>query len=81
MTTATWISLIVTLVGMAVVWGSQKNEIGNLKTALAELKAEFNRSKEDQGKRIGSLETETKVQRAITQARGVRVIESGDDDR
>lgn len=73
MTTAQWLSIIATVVGAAVVWGSLKNEVGNLKTALQELKAEFNRSKEDQGKRIGTLEGDVKVhERALTGAHGVR---------
>lgn len=78
MTTAQWISIIVTIAGIAVVWGSLKNEVGNIKTTVQELKSEFNRSREDQGKRLQNVETETKVQRAITQARGVRV--KADDD-
>ncbi len=80
MSTAQWLSIIVTVVGGAAVWGSLKNEVGNLKTALQELKGEFNRSKEDQGKRIGKLEAGAEVQRALTGARGVRVPKESRED-
>ena len=73
MTTAQWLSLLGSVVGVAAVWGSLKNEVGNIRTSLQELKAEFNRSKEDQGKRLGALEGDVKVhERALTGAHGVR---------
>lgn len=68
MTTATWISVIVLVVGVAGVWGSLKNEVGNLKTSLAELKAEFTRNRERQGERIEKLERAEEVGRRVRRA-------------
>lgn len=80
MTTPQWLSILGTLVGAAIVWGSLKNQVGNLETAFREFKAEVNRSREDQGKRLYELESSAKVQRALTGARGVRLsVKEGDE--
>lgn len=68
MTTATWISLIVIIVGAAVVWGSLKNEVGNTKAVLAELRRDVNDSFKDQGRRLGKLETALKVDEEVKRA-------------
>jgi len=64
MSTAQWISIIVTLVGAAGVWGQLKNQVGNLATKLEELRREFNDSRKDQGRRLQKLETVEEIRRA-----------------
>jgi len=80
MSTASWLSLLGTVVLIAMTWGSQKNEIGNLKTAFKELKDEFNRSREKQGERIERLERTDEAREAVrraTHARGTPVTKEG----
>lgn len=83
MTTSVWVTIVVSIGGFiitaAVAWGSLKNELGNCKTALSKLEGEFIRSREDQGKRLGRLETAEAVQRHITQARGIKLPPPPDD--
>jgi hypothetical protein len=80
--TATWLSLIGMLVGIAVVWGSLKNEVGNLKTSLTELRAEFNRSRERWGERIEKLERAEEVARRVRRAtKGIPAAAEGGETK
>jgi len=64
MATAQWISILVTLVGAAVVWGQLRNQVGNIDTKLEELRRDFRDSSKDQGQRLGKLERVDEVRRA-----------------
>jgi hypothetical protein len=79
--TATWLTVLGGVVGIAIVWGGLKNEVGNLKALVMELRTEMKASSRDQGRRIGDLETAAEVaksvQRALTGA--VPITESGRD--
>lgn len=52
MTTANWITIIMAILAAAVTWGRTTTQLSGLREELRELRSEFNRSREDQGKRL-----------------------------
>jgi hypothetical protein len=53
--------------------GGALAKLGSLDARMGKLEATFDRSREDQGRRLGELETKAAVQRAMTDAAGVPV--------
>lgn len=66
MTTAQWVQLIATIVGVAVAYGALSQRVTHLLAQVSELKAELKLSQRDQGQRIGKLETQVEIFRALS---------------
>ena len=56
MTTANWLTLILSVAGVAVTWGSFQVRVRILEARVAQLEKELGKSREAQGARVGEAE-------------------------
>jgi hypothetical protein len=78
----TLLTIVGGVIGVAVVWGSLKNEVGNLKTKVRDLEV----SRDKHGERfqalrdeIAELRTDVKLVRQATRAHGVPIHAAGQE--